>query len=341
LIGACAATGCLQWNTRRLLRYAVVTGVLAAAIVGGVRAIGNILAPPAAMSDVLGAMSLTVRGDAVLLDSAPARDPAGPPAPGSRLQVITARRSLRVCYLDDALPYAYTNGRGELVGYDVGAMHHLAIELGIRLEFLEIARSRALGPEGIITMLADGTCDILAGGVVVTTVRAGLIQFSSPYVDETLGFVVPDARREDFQSWDDIRRLGRIRIAGPSGPYYASKVADRLPRATLVAVDSMAEMFRMTDIDALVMPAERGSAWTMRYPQYSAVVPLPDPIRIPLAFGMPLGEPELAGFINAWIELKRHDGTFDELYQYWILGKNATTTPPRWSIIRDVLHWVD
>ena len=72
-----------------------------------------------------------------------------------------------------------------------------------------------------------------------------------------------------------------------------------------------------------------------------AVVPLPDPIRVPLAFGMPLGEPELAGFVNSWIELKRHDGTFDELYQYWILGKNATPTPPRWSIIRDVLHWVE
>ena len=153
--------------------------------------------------------------------------------------------------------------------------------------------------------------------------------------------MVHDPDRDKFQSWDTIRRLGRIRIAGPNIPYYESKVADRLPDAELIAANTMAELIGMTGVDALIMPAERGSAWTMRYPQYSAVVPLPDPIRIPLAFVMPLGEAELTGFINTWVELKRHDGTFDDLYQYWILGKNSTATPPRWSIIRDVLHWVD
>jgi hypothetical protein len=56
---------------------------------------------------------------------------------------------------------------------------------------------------------------------------------------------------------------------------------------------------------------------------------------------LPLGESELAGFVDTWIELKRQDGTFDGLYQYWILGRNATPSTPRWSIIRDVLHWVD
>ena len=139
---------------------------------------------------------------------------AGPPAPGSRLRVITARRSLRACYLDDALPYAYTNGRGELVGYDVEALHRLALELGVRLEFLMLGRSSVLRPEQILTRLADGSCDLLIGGVVITTARAGLIQFSSPYLDETLGFVMHDPDRERFESWDAIRKLGRIRLAG-------------------------------------------------------------------------------------------------------------------------------
>ena len=168
-----------------------------------------------------------------------------------------------------------------------------------------------------------------------------MIQFSTPYLDETLGFVVRDPDREKFESWDAIRRLAHITIAGPNVPYYRDKVAARLPEAQFVEVNDVDELFHLSSIDAMILPAERGSAWTMRYPQFSAVVPLPDPIRVPLAFGMPLGEPELAGFVNSWIELKRHDGTFDELYQYWILGKNATPTPPRWSIIRDVLHWVE
>ena len=341
LIGAAAATGHLRWNLRRLVRYAFVTLALAAGTVGAVHAIGLVLTPPAAMSDVLGSMSVKIRGDAVTLDAPPAIDPGGAPLPGRRLQVITERRRLRVCHLEDALPYAYRNLHGELVGYDVAALHRLAIELGVRLEFIGVDRAAVLRPDTITTMLTTGTCDVVAGGVVVTTARAGLIQFSTPYLDETLGFVVRDPDREQFESWDAIRRLGRITIAGPNVPYYRDKVAARLPDAQFTAVNTVDELFHLPSIDAMILPAERGSAWTMRYPQFSAVVPLPDPIRVPLAFGMPLGEPELAGFINSWVELKRHDGTFDELYQYWILGKNATPTPPRWSIIREVLHWVD
>jgi ABC-type amino acid transport substrate-binding protein len=50
---------------------------------------------------------------------------------------------------------------------------------------------------------------------------------------------------------------------------------------------------------------------------------------------------EWVQFVNTWIELKRRDGTIDALYGHWILGKNAVKREPRWSVIRNVLHWVD
>ena len=52
---------------------------------------------------------------------------------------------------------------------------------------------------------------------------------------------------------------------------------------------------------------------------------------------------ELAGndFINAWLRLKREDKTIDQLYAHWILGGGAEPQQPRWSVIRDVLGWVD
>ena len=46
-------------------------------------------------------------------------------------------------------------------------------------------------------------------------------------------------------------------------------------------------------------------------------------------------------FVNTWIELKRRDGTIDALYGHRILGKQATKREPRWSVIRNVLRWVD
>ena len=45
--------------------------------------------------------------------------------------------------------------------------------------------------------------------------------------------------------------------------------------------------------------------------------------------------------MNYWIEVKKHDGIIQDAYDYWILGQGGEQKPPRWSIIQDVLHWVD
>jgi len=49
----------------------------------------------------------------------------------------------------------------------------------------------------------------------------------------------------------------------------------------------------------------------------------------------------LREFVNHWIEIRRRDGTLERLYNHWILALSPETTSPRWSVIRDVLHWVD
>ena len=74
---------------------------------------------------------------------------------------------------------------------------------------------------------------------------------------------------------------------------------------------------------------------------YSVVVPGPDPIRVPLAYPIGKQDEPLARLVNTWIALKRKDGTLDATYRHWILGQDATPARPRWSIVRDVLHWVE
>src|SRR3954471_13839108 len=116
-------------------------------------------------------MSIDRRVDATIVAAVSAPESQTTSA-GARLRLITARRSMRVCYLSDALPYAYLNAAGDLVGYDVAAMHRLAIELGIRLEFIAIERALMTDPTAARSYLQDGTCDLLVGGVAVTTRRA-------------------------------------------------------------------------------------------------------------------------------------------------------------------------
>jgi hypothetical protein len=53
------------------------------------------------------------------------------------------------------------------------------------------------------------------------------------------------------------------------------------------------------------------------------------------------GDEAMMELLSTWIALKQRDKTLDRLYEHWILGASAAETGPRWSILRDVLHWVD
>jgi len=87
--------------------------------------------------------------------------------------------------------------------------------------------------------------------------------------------------------------------------------------------------------------AEGGSAWTLVYPEYSIQVPHPLKAKAPMGYPLPPDDPIWREYISQWIKLNKKNGTIDGLYQHWILGAGATPTEPRWSIIRNVLHWVD
>jgi ABC-type amino acid transport substrate-binding protein len=167
--------------------------------------------------------------------------------------------------------------------------------------------------------------------------------FSESYLDETLALVVSDHRREQFLTWDAIRDLGAIKIVVPDVQYYVDKLRELLPRAVLdvQSRDTLHLPIADAHADALLLPAERGSAWTLMYPEYTVVVPGPDPIRAPLGFPIGKRDEQFASFINSWITLKRKDGTLDAAYKYWILGQDSSARQPRWSIARNVLHWME
>ena len=263
--------------------------------------------------------------------------PPGPVTNQSPLDDIKARKVLRVCYLPDAMPYAFFSQRGDLVGYDIDLAHRLAREMGVTLAFVPADRVE------LPAMLADGYCDLAMSGVLVTTLRAGEMLFSESYLDETLALMVPDHERDKFASWDAIRDLGAITIVAPDLPYYVDKLRELVPRAIIRIHALDKPLLPVTDpnVDAVWLPAERGSAWTLMFPEYSVVVPGPNPIRVPLAFPIGKRDERFASFINTWIALKRKDGTLDAAYKHWILGQDAVPRQPRWSIIRNVLHWVE
>jgi ABC-type amino acid transport substrate-binding protein len=127
-------------------------------------------------------------------------------------------------------------------------------------------------------------------------------------------------------------------------PYFVEWIRNYLPQAQIVLLSSWPEFFEREqeeDLDAMLTAAEIGSAWSLLFPEYTVVVPQPDVVRIPVAYAMPRGDHELVNFVSSWVELKKSDGTIESLYDHWILGKTAVRKQPRWSVIRDLLHWVE
>jgi len=340
LLGACAVMGTLAVNARRIVRYAVVSALLTFLVLGGTRAFFSTVAPPKYDKDrIVAAMQLLREpGSAVVHRTPPAGRSEFDPSK-SQLDLIRESKVLRVGYMEDSLPYAYFNAAGNLVGFDVEMAHALARELGVRLEFVPLERN----PEKMPGQL-DGTyCDLIMSGVVVTTDRARELLFSASYLDETMAFVVPDHLRRDFEEWERIRKLKNVRFAVPDIPVFVEKFRSLVPGAEIVTYRKAADLFgdQSKEFDAILLPAERGSVWTLLYPQYCAVVPQPGVIRIPLAYVVVRHDQPLASMVNTWIELKKRDGTISALYDYWILGRNAAPKQPRWSILRNVLHWAE
>ena len=67
----------------------------------------------------------------------------------------------------------------------------------------------------------------------------------------------------------------------------------------------------------------------------------PDVLVVPLAYASAHGNEKLIDFMNLWIELKKHDQTITSMYDYWILGRDVVPKQPRWSVLRNVLQWVE
>jgi ABC-type amino acid transport substrate-binding protein len=329
------AVGLIRVRKAALVRYLVISGILTVGVVGGLRALYETVLPHEYEKDE-GFMAMTLASepvDFVVRDSAPEGERTAP----TRLDEVVGRGVLRVGFVDDSLPNAYTNAGGELVGLDVDLANVLAREMGVRLEFVPVDF------DSISEMLEAGRIDLMMSGFTVTPERMLSVKFSEPYMKATMSFVVRDHLRSKFSEREDVQTLRSPRIGVLDTPYYVDTLRTYLPNAEIVTIASPGDYFegKTGDLDALFLSAERGSAWSLIHPEFSVAIPQPDVLAAPVAIGMAPDAEHLADFIDAWIRLKREDGTIDGLYRHWILGAGAKPKEPRWSVLRDVLGWVE
>lgn len=242
---------------------------------------------------------------------------------------------LRVGFDPGRLPFTYYNLNGDLVGFDVDMAHELASDLGVELEFVP-------STEDFATPLENGDFDIAMSRVESTVRRAQLLPATRPYLQVTAALVVPDHLRTRYDSLKKLREAGPLRVAVVANCAAAELPFNEFPNLQVKTIGSDREFFESSPpiADVLATNAESGAAWTLKYPEYAVVKPVDVDLKVPLIYAV-AEESQLSNFVETWVAIQVDNGDVDWFYDYWVLGKDEKDQPPRWSVIRDVLGWID
>ncbi len=345
LIGTLAWTGQIRLRKTRLIRVSLFGVVLLAPILLSVNLFyTHVVTVPYTKAQMLKRLDFfEPHQSARVYSEVPDHLKNADGAPAG-LEEITGRGVLRVCYQPDEYPSAFMNmdDPPRLVGFDVELAHFFARNLQLPLEFLP-----AVSESNARELLDRGACDIYMRKLPVTLSRSRKFGLSSPIRKSSLGLIVRDYRRDEFQDWAEVKAMGpSLRLGVENTPGNIAYLQRLLKDATIIPLDSMAQELALLasgaeDVDAVVDMAEEGAAQTLLYPHFNLVVPKPA-IFFPVAYAVARGNDDLLTSFNAWLLAEQSDGTIDRLYQHWALGGAVKETQaPRWSVVRDVLGWVD
>jgi Na+/H+-dicarboxylate symporter len=345
LIATVAIVGRLKINWLVLLRFVLVSLLLLAAIIFGTRTFYTLVVSPVyTKADSLLRLDLMgERQPSVIytdLDNI-AQDSQSEPAD---LLAIIRRGVLNVCYQPNEYPSAFYNNATprQLVGFDIEIAHRMAQRSNVSLAFYPAHTER----EGM-ELLNNRVCDLYMRTLPVSALRTYKFALTDPIYQSAVGLIVRDHKRHAYSTWQEIDKMDAGFRLGVDGSLSSMMMTrDLFPKATLTPIRDMTEQASILEsgarnLDAITDMAEEGGAWTLLYPAFTVVVPQPAAL-IPVAYAVARDNNDLLISTNAWLQAEKSKGNIDELYSYWMLG-GATEKKrlPRWSVIKDILQWVE
>ena len=338
ILTTCAFTGRLRLRWTSLAQYLVLVATCGIVLIAVMRmGLGRSLQLVQDRESIIASMQLLDEPveSVVLTEASPSPDAMRDGE--TLLQRIRRRGIIRVGFNADKLPFAYFNAVGDLVGFDVNMAHALARDLGVRIEFVPYSH------ETLARQLVDDHFDVVMSGLVGTLELAESTQHTSPYMDLTLSMVVRDYRSRDFRSVDSMRSIEDLRIGFVElSRGFVDRLKARLPNAEFVELATNRQFFMepAAQLDALLISAESGSAFTLLHPDFEVVVPDGPHVSLPLIYAIAHRDAAMQSFLEYWIALRKKNGTMQENYDHWILGRSPRQEQPRWCVVRDVLGWV-
>ena len=340
LISVYVTTKGVKINFKKLIRYSFFTVFLFVISILGIRSILSVSLEGSYKMDKI------VMEMRPILPQVPVKIITEKPNPvklirsQTKLSRIKKRGKIRVACYNKNMPFSYKNSTGERVGYDIEMAHQLASVLDVELELFLM--------DDLYKHIGKDYFDIFMG-VPLSTKIAEQFSVSEPFMDLTMALLVKDSR-DDFRKFKTLSNLDTFTVGYLERKEFAIQFQKYFPNAGIVELDSIMQFFNNRDtinirdsltIEAIIISAEGGATYTMLHPNYQLVNPFPYNISVPRVFLFDRPDPEFREFVNNFLRIRQKDGTFENLYDHWILGKDVNMSKKNWSVIRDVLHWVD
>ncbi|RKT82552.1 cyclohexadienyl dehydratase [Saccharopolyspora antimicrobica] len=243
-----------------------------------------------------------------------------PEAAANRLDEVVQRGELRVCSTGDYRPFTYRDETGShpdpddaWSGIDIDMARHLAEQLGVRATIV---------PTTWKTLVEDFTakCDIAVGGVSITLDRAREAFFSTAYVVDGKTPITRCENAARFQTLEQIDQPGVRAVVNPGGTNEKFARAN-LKRATIVDHPDNNTIFQQI-IDGkadLMMTDAAETRWQAKqHPELCSVHPEQPFTFSEKAYLLPEGDVVFQQYVDQWLNLAMHDGTYDRIAEPWI-----------------------
>jgi proton glutamate symport protein len=251
------------------------------------------------------------------------------------LERIQRTGTLRVGYHEAVIPFSYFNDQKQLVGFDIAVAYELARSLNVKLVFIPFEWN-ALNDD-----LEANRFDIAMSGIYVTADRIRTVSASVPYFRSNLALIVPSEKATEFLSRAQIDAKKDLRIVTFQSRVLGSLVHKFLPSAKISTVPDYNDLARVKSFDAALWTEEQAVALARTSDDLTAVLPADFGGPILFAYLMPPNSPDLLRYVNYWLTLEDTQNSTERLTDYWLEGLPWSGETPRWSVIRNVLHWVD
>ncbi|QYK02259.1 cation:dicarboxylase symporter family transporter [Shewanella psychrotolerans] len=259
-----------------------------------------------------------------------------PTSPIASVSMIRQRGVVKVGYIPSNVPFSYYNNAGQLVGFDSAMATKLAEDLGVKVEFIPFDKDK------LAESLEAGFFDIAMSGLAMDIAQMDKLSYVDPVLKLNLAVATKDHKVNSFKRNETILAMQDTTIAYVEHSDLIDEAKAYYTNLNFVKIDGYKHFFRQKSdkYDAVIISAEAGSAWTLFFPGYGIAL-LENQVQYPVAYAVAQDNQSLLNYVNNWQKLRKVDGHQQKLYNYWMLGKGAVEEKPRWSVIRDVLHWVE